>query len=202
MAAIVVHIPSIPGESLEGEGKIDALGVRESVEILASGFSPNAAVGRSAGTGAHSDIEIIKYRDKASPKLAEAAANNVNLNKVTVELLTGPGGDAYMTYELENAYVARMEHETLDESNTAFLAHYDPGTRARPAPTSAGGVTSVAAQGASTTGRDGVLSLFPQPRGNFTEHEVERVWLNATKVTWTYRDTGNSINETAEARLV
>ncbi len=202
MAAIVVQIPGIPGESAEGSGGIDALGVRESIEIQAANFSSTAAVGRSAGTGVHSDIEITKYRDKATAKLAQAAANNANLGTVTIDLLTGPGGDVFMTYQLENAYVSRMEHETLDETSTAFFPHHAPSTRAAPAPTPAGGVAALAASQATPSGRDGVLSLFPQPPGAFTEHEVDRVWLNATKVTWTYKDAGNSINETGEARLI
>ena len=203
MATIVVDIPNVPGESVEEDGKIDALGIRESIEILAASFSSTAAVGRSAGTGVHGDIQVIKYRDKASPKLAEAAANNVNLGTVTIKLLTGPGGETVMTYELANAYVSRMEHETLDEANTAFYAHHDPSTRSKPMPTSAAGVTSLAAvQASAIGGRDHVLPLFPAPRGAYTEHEVERVWLNATGVTWTYTDTGNSVNETAEARLI
>lgn len=203
MAAIVVTIGTIPGESVEGTGGgIDALGINESIEILAANFSQSAAPERSAGSGVHSDLEIIKYRDKSSAKLAQAAANNTNLGSVTVELLTGPGGEAFMTYDLENVFVSRMEHETLDEASTAFFAHYDPSSRARPAPTPAAGIGSLAASQVAATGRDGVISLFPQPRGAFTEHEVERVWLNATKVVWTYKDTGNSINETSEARLV
>ncbi|MYE22977.1 MAG: type VI secretion system tube protein Hcp [Gammaproteobacteria bacterium] len=203
MATIVVDIPGITGESIEEAGKIDALGIHESIEVLASGFSQTAAPGKSAGTGVHGDIQIIKYRDSSSPKLAQAAANNQNLQTVEIKVLTGPGGDVFMTYELENAFVSRMEHETLDEASTAFFNHHDPSTRSKPSPTSLGGVTSLAAnQVSAASGRDQVLPLFPAPRSAYTEHEVERVWLNATSVTWTYRDTGNSVNETAEARLI
>ncbi len=203
MATIVVDIPNVAGESAEEAGKIDALGIRESIEILAGSFSSSAAIGKSAGSGVHGDIQVIKYRDKSSPKLVEAAANNVNLGKVTLKVLTGPGGDVAMTYELENAYVARMEHETLDEASTAFFAHHDPSSRAKPMPTTAGGVASAAAvQLSAASGREQLLPLFPAPRGAYTEHEVERVWLNATKVTWTYTDTGNSVNETTDAQLV
>ena len=164
MATIVVDIPNVPGESVEEAEKIDALGIRESIEILAGSFSSTAAVGRSAGTGVHGDIQIIKYRDKSSPKLAEAAANNVNLGTVQIKLLTGPGGETFMTYDLANAYVSRIEHETLDEANTAFHAHHDPATRARPAPTSAGGVASLAAATATATAkREQVLAIFPAP---------------------------------------
>ena len=127
MATIVVDIPGIPGESIEEAGKIDALGINESIEILASGFSATAAPGKSAGTGVHGDIQIIKYRDTSSPKLAEAAANNKNLQTVQIKVLTGPGGDVFMTYQLENVFVSRMEHETLDEASTAFFNHHDPG---------------------------------------------------------------------------
>ena len=202
MAAIVVDVPKVPGESVEGTGGgIDALGIRESIEIMSANFNASAAVGRSAGTGIHSDIEIIKYRDKSSPKLAQAAANNANLGTVTIDVLTGPGGEVFMTYQLENTFVARMEHETLDEANMAFFPHHAPSTRTTPAP-SGGGVVAIAAANVSPSGRDGALSLIPQPRSAFTEHEVERVWLNASKVTWTFKDAGNSINETAEARLI
>lgn len=202
MATIIVDIPTVQGDSVEEAGKIDALGIRESIEILASGFSPRAAVGRSAGTGVHSDIQIVKYRDSSSPKLSEAAANNVNLGTVTIKLLTGPGGETYMTYELQDAYVARMEHETLDETSTAFFAHHAPASRSVPMPAAAAGVNSLVAVQVPAQVRERVVPLFPAPQGAFTEHEVERVWLNATNVTWTYTDAGNSVNETAQARLI
>ena len=70
MAKIVAHISTIAGTS-ETTGylnHLDAVAIRETLEIPATS-------GGDTTYAKHSDIMLIRQRDKASPKLADACAS-------------------------------------------------------------------------------------------------------------------------------
>lgn len=167
MATITVAFSG--NNAIAGESKIDnhtqeveAIGIRESV--VSSDGSPDGS--RSV------EIELIRHRDTASPKLAQACAAGTNLGEVTIYMLRD---DAltFMEYQLTGTYVKRIENGTLDQGN---LGHQP------------GGLTD-APQG---------LALM----GGFTNQEIERVVLNVGTVTWTYTpydSTGSSQGTTSQS---
>ena len=188
MATIIVEITSIPGETTT-TGHVDqlaALGLRETLEVLA-----DQTVGTAAGKAKHSDIQLTRYRDKASPKLAEACSAATDLGTVKIKLFTTltTGVAVFLQYELTNAYVSRVEWETLDENKLAFMPHLNLNTKGGPLPPSQSGIASLVAAdvaGKTASTRAAPRPLFAMQRGAETSSEVERVWLNATQVKWTY----------------
>ena len=127
MAVIVVEVPDVEGESqVEGYAdKLEALSIRETLEIPLPSTVSGQSAARTVGQAKHSDIELTRHKDKASPKLAQACSAGDNLGTVKIHLFrTLEGGlKVYMTYELENAYVSRIEQETLDDSGSAYGPH-------------------------------------------------------------------------------
>ena len=138
-----------------------------------------------------SEIFVTRYRDKASPKLAEVCSLGVNVGTVTISIFknTETGPQAFMQYELEETFVSRIEHETAEDNGGAYLPHQgysgSGGT---------GDLASIHARG-STMNADRNYSrsrarprpLFPMPiAASVTDAEVERLWLSAAKIKWTY----------------
>lgn len=192
MASIIVEIPGIVGETTTAshENQLAALGLRETLEVLATQTAGNTGAG-GAARAKHSDIQLTRYRDKASPKLAEACSAATDLGTVKIKLFRplSTGAAVYMQYELEHAYVARVEWETLDENKMAFMPHLHLNTKGAPLPTSQSGIASLVAAdvaGQTESTRAAPRPLFAMQRGPETSNEVERVWLNATQVKWAY----------------
>ena len=151
MAQIVVDIKTISGESeiADYTGEVEAVGISESI-----------ISGTASATGARvADIEVIRFKDTASPKLAQACASGSNIGDVTVTVLADIGGIAQKTmeYTLKSTYVKRISYETLDQEN---LSHQSGGLADAP-------------QG---------LALS----GGFGNREMERVLFNAEQVVWTH----------------
>ena len=122
MADITVRIEktggtiSIEGEATQAghEGELEAIAIRDLVE---------APTGTSKAQ--LSEIFLTRYRDKASPKLAEACSMGENLGTVTVSLFknTETGPQIFMKYTLTDTFVSRIEHETAEANGGAFLPH-------------------------------------------------------------------------------
>ena len=119
MADITVRIEksggsiSIAGEATQAghEGEIEAIAIRDLIE------APTGTAKAQL-----SEIFLTRYRDKASPKLAEACSMGENLGTVTVSLFknTETGPQVFMKYTLTTVRIA----ENRDPEDTdAFLPH-------------------------------------------------------------------------------
>ena len=179
MAIIAVKFgKSIEGESTVSgyEGYVEAVGLRETLRRTKPAADPNSRPGwaREARPGRVADIELVRFKDAASPKLAQACAAAENLGDTTVSLLreTEQGPQVYMQYTLTDTYVSRIEQLTVDAANTAY----------RPELLESG---SIAPSGYANTGR-----------------EIERVRLNVNQVTWEYTvpDNGGTVAKSFNLR--
>ena len=186
MAEIAVEIPDIVGAcALAGYvGKCDAISIREVVETASAGSG-------AANRARCADIQVTRFRDKASPKIAEAlsAAESVGNVRIAVFKTVGVTTTEIMRYELSDTYISRVEHETLDQDLHALLPHLNMTTESQVLPPSDAGVTSLIARYLSTrsvTAREAALPVYGSPRGAALEKEIERIWFNATSITWTY----------------
>ncbi len=176
MATITVSIPSIVGESniADHEEQIEAIALRDAIETA----SVNSK---------HSDIELVRYRDRASPKLAVACASGMNLGEIVITLFRSAQGlRPYMTYTLSQTFVSRIEHDTLDDNGVALQPHF-AGSNVT-SPTSSVGIGSVVAVLARSRSSGPLVprSITGIPRGAETNKNIERVWFNASQVRWTY----------------
>ena len=193
MAIIVVEFADILGEStVTGFAeKVDALAIRDAIEVAAPRGSGRMPSSRTVGQSRHSDIELTRYKDRASPKLAQACSSGQNLGEVKVHLFRTieQGLVTYMTYTLAQTFVSRIEHETLDDSGAAFRPHVGwtpPGSgTTTPSPT-LGVAGLMASGGLGASAPLAPLSMAPSPRGIAVNAEIERVWLNAASIRWTY----------------
>ena len=195
MAVITVKIPNVVGESVVAghAEELDAVSVRASLEVAVA-----QGTARNVGQAKHSDLEVTRYRDQASPKLAEACAAGENLGTVQVFLFRtqGEGVVPYMAWELADTYVSRIEVDTRDESGEAFTPHLVTDTSqqvAQTRPPSIYGFGSLLGSSSSPTIRLSPRSLIPTVRGGVGNQEVERLWLNPTTVKWTYTPYVNGI---------
>ncbi len=155
MATLAVDITGIAGDcAISGcAGQLDAIGITESVFSTAASADSKRSV----------DIELIRYKDSASPLLAQACASGKAIggtDAVTISVLRDgeSSSSTFMEYELKGVYVKRIQSGTLDQAN---LGHQPGGLEG-------------AAQG---------LALS----GGFTNTEIERVLLNVASVEWNYK---------------
>ena len=172
---------SIPGESTVSEhaGEMDALAIRDL--ILAPTGSAKAQV---------SEIFLTRYRDKATPKLAEACSMGDNIGLVTIYLLKTVGGDPkpFLTYTLTETFVSRVEHETAEANGGAYLPHQGfSGAKGN----SYGALyremgLNQNADRPYTRDRARPNPVYSMPMGVATDKEVERIWLSPETIKWTY----------------
>jgi len=187
MARIVLNLKDVTGSSkVSGhEGRLDALSVREVIEV-------------GAGGGArHSDIEVIRLKDKASPKLSVACAAGTKIEEGTIYFLqSGDSPLSYMEIYLSEVYVSRIEHETEDDAGGVYLPHVVAGSAVSVS-------SSLGAASLFQPGKGGaLLSTNPSVRpavagtkGSPRNTEVERLWLSAARVRWTYKRDGNNVEK-------
>ena len=183
MAQITLKIAEITGESaLTGHvGELEALSIRDMV------FAPT-----TAGSAYLSEVFLTRFRDKASPKLAEACAMGVDIGDVVVSVFrnTETGPTVMMTYELTDTYVSRIEHETNEDGGGAFLPYVGYGQFGESSHRAflvKAGLTMNADRRYSRR-RAQPTPAFPQPTGaSASNAEVERLWLNAATITWSYK---------------
>lgn len=191
MAIIAIEFGNIAGEcTISGcEDHVEAVGLRETIE---TGLGSASRSGRSRA----SDIELIRYRDAASPKLSQACAAAENLGASTIRLFqnTDMGPVAFMVYTLEDTYVSRIDQETLDEGNNAFLPSLINVSRGMPVPGNVGLATALAPViGAAASTTRMVPTNTGSVLGAYTNREIERVYLNVNSVTWGYTPYVNGV---------
>ena len=180
MATIILDISTISGES-EMDGytdKIEAIGIHDMV------------IGKfGADKSSTSEIVLTRYRDRASPKLAEACSKGTLLNETKIFLFKSlDGPKVFLTYELAGTYVSRIEFDTADASGTAYLRHHGKGTEG------AASFKGSLAEGTTVNTHDRSYSrgrTKPNPAygalpSRFTDTELERLWLSAKTVKWIY----------------
>jgi len=190
MALIVANFPGIEGEStLAGyENLSEAVAIRDSAEIPVPTSSGRVRGSRSVGLAVISDVELTRVKDVSSPKLAEACSSGKNLGSVVVTLFRTieTGLVPYLIYSLEQTFVSRIENETLDEKGLALYPHISESAEVTPSPRH--GLVSAVFPSLRELrgGRTVVRPASWIPSGTFTNTEIERVYLNASKVTWTY----------------
>lgn len=193
MAVIVVDFgKAIPGEStLRNKYKdmADALAIRESLEVPTPQASGRTNAARTVGQAKHSDIELIRYKDRASAKLAQACAAGEAIASVKIHLFRAleKGPAVYMVYELEDVFVSRIEHDTMDGNGLVFQPHFVAASETNPPPSA--GLASVLS-GLSRT-QVGAIRTASRPavgttRGAAGAREIERVWLQPAKVRWVF----------------
>jgi type VI secretion system secreted protein Hcp len=103
-----LKIDGIDGESTDGKHPnwIEILsfshGLSQPISVSAS-----TAGGASSGRSDHQDFSIVKYLDKASPKLALHCCEGKHIGKVALELCRA-GGDKlkYMEYKLSDVMIS------------------------------------------------------------------------------------------------
>ena len=188
MAIIAANIPDILGESrISGyEDQLEAIGVRDHIGLnLSRGARPSQ--GRTAGRSHHSSIELVRYRDRASPKLSQACSAGENLGEVEITCFRTleTGIVPYFTYILTECFVPRVETETLDGTASALAPHHDDETDMAPSYYGMGAVVSALARGRLDL-PVAPRALFPSVRGVPSTRQIERVWLNPAVVRWTY----------------
>ena len=172
---------SIVGESKVAEhtGEMDALAIRDL--ILAPTGSAKAQV---------SEIFLTRYRDKATPKLAEACSMGDNIGLVTIYLLATFDGDLkpFLTYTLTETFVSRVEHETVEANGGAYLPHQ--GFSGAKGNTFGQLYRDMSlnqnADRPYTRDRARPNPVYSMPMGVATDKEVERIWLSPETIKWTY----------------
>ena len=188
MAIIAANIPDILGESrISGyEDQVEAIGIRDHIGLnLSRGARPSQ--GRTAGRSRHSSIELVRYRDRASPKLSQACSAGENLGEVEITCFRTleTGVVPYFTYVLTECFVPRVETETLDGTASALAPHHDDEADTAPSYHGMGSVVTALAR-ARLDLPVAPRALFPSVRGVPRARQVERVWLNPAVVRWTY----------------
>ena len=195
MADIAIKIDGIQGicTLANHANECDAFSIRETLELPTSEGGTGAS-----GTGnraKHSDIQVTRYRDKASPKLAEklSAAASIGTVKIVVFKPVADTLTEILTYELEEAYISRMEYETVDQDLQALGPHINMTTSSQALPPSESGLAALLSTylaSRSVTAREAPRPVYGSPRGPALEQEIERIWFNSKKITWTYDPTG------------
>lgn len=183
MAIMTVKVGTagFEGESVIAghENLMEAVGIRDT--IRASSTSSRARL---------SEIALTRYRDRASPKLAEACATGANIGQVDISLFrnTQTGMQVFMTYTLTETYVSRIEHDTAETNGVAYLPHVGYSNAGAPSwrPVALAFGTTVNDARAYARERAAPYPLYSEPPGAYTNNEVERIWLNAATITWTY----------------
>ena len=147
-------------------------------------------------TGIASEIQILRTRDKASPKLAEKCASGAAIGNVTIYLVDADNGNAVLfKWVLTGTYVSRYEYETLSDSGVAYQKHFgnENFSHSKAMHTSLNSGTSASANNdyrSYTRGRTSFVPEVPDAWAKAADSgtELERVWLNYENVTWTSTD--------------
>ena len=184
---ITIKVEKTPGTiSIDGEsmvaghaGEVDAIAIRDLIQ------APTGSA-----TAKLSEIFLTRNRDKATPKFAEACSMGENIGTVTIYMLKNVNGapKPFMTYTLTETFVSRVEHETADDSGTAYLPHqgFSGG---------AGNLFGAMWRRAGLNqNADRVYSraranpnpVYPMPLGAATDKEIERIWLSPATIEWSY----------------
>ena len=175
---IAVKIDDVTGTCSRAghDGELNAFALADVIQVPSgttkSGGPPPAV---------HSDVQVVRFRDSASPALSERCAACQPLGDVIISVF-GAGDNIFLQYELGDAYISRMESETVDESGSVFLPYEgSPGSTIAPSLASIGGLIA--------TNNRNTERLSPRPYvvippGAPGDQEVERLWFNFQTVKW------------------
>ena len=187
MATIILDVPDVTGSSdMAGYvGKLPCETVRESL------YCPQPTTVGTTTTvnkAKHSDINVVRYRDSGSPKLATAASAGTLYTEVKITLFRTVNSVTakYMEYTLGNVYISRYEAGTLDAEGFEFEPYINSSD---PMPPPEWGVAALLASSGLPAG----VRQQPRPvrggaRGmpSSDNKELERLWFNAGTVKWTF----------------
>jgi type VI secretion system secreted protein Hcp len=118
-----LQIDGIKGESTDSEHK-------DWIEVLS--YSPatpqpaSVAVAATHTRTTHQDYSIVKYIDKASPKLYEAVSTGKHIPKVVVELMRASGGSPVKYLEIKMTDVIISNVSSAGRGGQAPPAHPSP----------------------------------------------------------------------------
>lgn len=181
MAVLTLSIPNINGEATV-DGHLD--------ELEAFGIGDAVLAPESSGSASLSEVVVWRFRDRATPKLMEACATGANLGQVEVYLFrnTELGPQVFLQYTLTDTYLSRLEHDTAETSGTAYLAHTGYSNVGAPdwRPLALALEMTVNDVRSHSRNQARPNPSYWVPRGAYTNDEIERVWLNAETITWTY----------------
>ena len=190
MAVIVMEFANIQGEStVTGfKDQVDALSIRDSIVVSVPQGSGRTRTARTVGKAQHSDIGLVRYKDRASPKLAEACSSGRNLGEVKINLFRTieNGTVQYMQYTLSQTFVSRYENDTLDEDGIVFEPTMVPSAATAASSWGAVGLMASVLGNNAVNMRPAPRSLRGGSRREPQNQEAERIWLNAATVKWTY----------------
>ena len=159
----------VAGTSTPQQNLIQAIAIRDQTE-----------------KGLASEIQLLRYRDRASPKLAELCAGGKELGAVTINIFNAADGLAvHMTLKLSRAFVSRIEFDTLDSTGTALERH-DGAPDLDMRKKGKDGAKTVNDLRGYSRSRSRPSPIFAQAPGTPTNIDVERIWLNYRTVTWTF----------------
>lgn len=117
-----VKIDGIPGESTDDKHK-------DWIEVLSFNHGmhqPSSATASSAGGGTaerceHQDFSIVKYLDKASPKLYELCSSGKHIKEITIEMCRASGDKLkYMEVKLEQVVISNVAPSGSSGSGDGF----------------------------------------------------------------------------------
>jgi type VI secretion system secreted protein Hcp len=109
MADIYIKINGVDGESTDSQHQnwIEALSFVHEITQPASATAASAGGGTTART-MHGDYEIVKYVDKASPKLYELSSSGKHIPTIQIDMLRASGDSRvkYMQVDMKQVVVS------------------------------------------------------------------------------------------------
>lgn len=185
MATIIVDC-DISGESSLTATGVDSVSATHTDKLDAVGIH-DWVDGAYGGAATASEIQLVRHRDRASPKLAEKCASGASLGSVKIHVFRNDDNtQEVLRLELGSVFVSRIEYGTADSKGVAFRRHN--GMERMAAATNAGAYRAVG-QTVNDARSFSRARAMPTPQfaecpGVPTDSEVERVWLSFSNVKW------------------
>ncbi len=124
MFDVFLKIDGIPGESTDDKHKdwIEILSVKHGMTQPASSTRSSAG-GATAERTNHEDYEVVKYLDKASPKIFESLCKGTHHKSVDLEFCRAGGNkELYMKINMEEVLISSVKHLGSSQQKTAGAA--------------------------------------------------------------------------------
>jgi len=106
-----LKIDGIPGESTDDKHKdwIEILSYNFAITQMASAAARSATTAAAGERADFQDVSIVKYVDKASPKISSACAKGETIKEVLIDCCRA-GGDqhVYMNFKLEKVIITSV----------------------------------------------------------------------------------------------
>lgn len=203
MATIALDIPGIAGEcKIAGyQNKVDALGIADLIVRI-----PHSLKNTTSATVKHSSIIVKRYRDAASPLIAQACSSVKQFDAVNLYMFRTleTGLVRYMHYEMTGVNLMHLHYETEDSMGTAFAPHFL--SDADEVQAGSCGVSEQVqmvpkSDRATLNRRPIVQAANARLFMNFGEGQVEWFSLWPRTVTWTYTQylNGNDVGSSSKS---